>query len=673
MKETCGCCEGIHESTPAEIRNRPGLSVLSYRVGTHATFLETMKARLSSLYLKDTEPGGKPFKKEARPYPLGELKTREADDPAIALLDAWSTVADVLTFYQERIANEGYLRTATERRSVLELARLVGYNLRPGVAASTFFAYTLEKDSAVTIPAGSRAQSVPGPGETLQSFETSHDLAARTEWNTLQPRLTEPQAPDRPEEVSGKVLYFKGTATNLKPNDPILIDFGPPRKPPVRPKTPRRQELFRVMKVEPDSVADRTKVTLQLWVRPEPGTGEAPLEATMKAPAQLEGMSAPQSFALRERVQEIVEHYSDETEFGEILKTSTGKSVAEQLETLRRNLDVAELSRVIEKEVLPKLQEKHRAAIEGNFTRLEPWIQQLITDLEESLASVAASQEVEAAKNIAEVESSTASASPSAKTQMHATISQAQVESIATDLNSILSDLEKPPSIPPPNPQRLDRSIEQVFGPKSDITTSLLTALRPAVAPLLVKALENQPVTPPQLKVYALRTRASVFGHNAPLQNILEDDGPDKGKVIGQQEWTLVKGASGAPENFNLKIRFLREFGGTAPPRPGFKTKLKIGDAPEIESTLIPTGPQMPEYKFDIHYPQAGEDPIKVKLKVFPIVGGQISLPAAFNDGPPFILEFDFPTRNVIVTCDFSQVISQVFATKALDPMNINF
>ena len=59
---------------------------------------------------------------------------RDDDDFSIALLDAWATVADVLTFYQERIANEAYLRTATERLSVLELARLIGYQLRPGVA-----------------------------------------------------------------------------------------------------------------------------------------------------------------------------------------------------------------------------------------------------------------------------------------------------------------------------------------------------------------------------------------------------------------------------------------------------------------------------------------------------------------------------------------------------------
>ena len=44
------------------------------------------------------------------------LRTRDDDDFTIALLDAWATVADVLTFYQERIANESYLRTATERR-----------------------------------------------------------------------------------------------------------------------------------------------------------------------------------------------------------------------------------------------------------------------------------------------------------------------------------------------------------------------------------------------------------------------------------------------------------------------------------------------------------------------------------------------------------------------------
>ena len=109
-------------------------------------------------------------------YPaLRGLTTRSPGDPAIALLDAWALVADVLTFYDERIANEGYLRTATERRSVVELARLVGYAPRPGVAASIFLAYTIDptfKGEAI-IRAGSRSQSVPGPGELPQTFETT--------------------------------------------------------------------------------------------------------------------------------------------------------------------------------------------------------------------------------------------------------------------------------------------------------------------------------------------------------------------------------------------------------------------------------------------------------------------------------------------------------------------
>lgn len=191
MNERCGCCEGITTLTPLPVMNRPALDTLAYRVGTHSTFLETMKARLSNMVL---EPPAAPEAEEAgRIAPLDKLTTREESDPAIAILDAWATVADVLTFYQERIANEGYLRTATERRSILELSRLIGYELRPGVSASTYLAFTLEPDHEVEIPAGTRAQSRPGPGELPQPFETSEPLAARSDWNQLRARRTRPQ------------------------------------------------------------------------------------------------------------------------------------------------------------------------------------------------------------------------------------------------------------------------------------------------------------------------------------------------------------------------------------------------------------------------------------------------------------------------------------------------
>src|SRR5260370_824960 len=160
MKNQCGCCEGAERLTPGATANRPGLNALAYRVGTHATFLETMKARLAGFYLEVPDEF-EPEKKPTRIYPLNDLATREGDDPAISLLDAWATVGDVLTFYQERIANEGYLRTATERRSVLELARLIDYSLRPGVAASACLALTLEKGHSIKLKPGEiKAQSL---------------------------------------------------------------------------------------------------------------------------------------------------------------------------------------------------------------------------------------------------------------------------------------------------------------------------------------------------------------------------------------------------------------------------------------------------------------------------------------------------------------------------------
>jgi hypothetical protein len=210
-KHACACGCAAIARTPLPLYNRPGLDSLACRVGTYADFRATMQADLSDAALPA----------------LAGLRTREADDPAMALLDAWAVGADVLSFYTERVANEGYLRTAIERRSVLELARLVDYRLRPGVAASVYLAYTVEKDSPpVTTPAGARAQSIPAPGEQMQTFETADPLDARHEWNALQPRLTRPQDISLGAIAGLGELWIATAASNLKPNDRLLFLFG---------------------------------------------------------------------------------------------------------------------------------------------------------------------------------------------------------------------------------------------------------------------------------------------------------------------------------------------------------------------------------------------------------------------------------------------------------------
>jgi predicted phage baseplate assembly protein len=248
----CGCCAGIEKITPMPICNRPGLAALAYRAGTHAGFLETMKARLATMTVDRPSMDGQPGETTR---PLAGLTTRDPSDPSIALLDAWATVAEVLTFYQERNANEGYLRTATERRSVLELAGLVGYVPRPGVAASVYLAYTVDENQVepTLIAAGSAAQSIPGPGETSETFETSEDLQARREWNNLSVRRTRPQNITLAQVLRMGVLYITGPTTTVKKGDPLLFVFDPDGKASV---------LRRVLAVGTTTADNKIAVTL---------------------------------------------------------------------------------------------------------------------------------------------------------------------------------------------------------------------------------------------------------------------------------------------------------------------------------------------------------------------------------------------------------------------------
>lgn len=182
----CHCCEG-QQPRPA-IYNDPGLPALTWRIDTQPGFNQRMLARLP--LWRD------PAAASSAPRPLAALTTHEPSDATLALVDAAACAADVLSFYQERIANEGFLRTATERRSVLELARAVGYELRPGVAAGVHLVFTVEDAPGApglcTVAAGSPIQSVPPQGKLPQVFETSDELLARAEWNALRPRLTRP-------------------------------------------------------------------------------------------------------------------------------------------------------------------------------------------------------------------------------------------------------------------------------------------------------------------------------------------------------------------------------------------------------------------------------------------------------------------------------------------------
>jgi hypothetical protein len=223
-------------------------------------------------------------------YPaLAQFKTRDSDDFSIAFLDSSAVVLDILTFYQERLANESYLRTAQQLPSLVWLSRLIGYQPSPGVAASTYLAFTLRaatglpanpNTTAITIPAGSQAQSVPGQGQTPQAFQTSADILAKPDWNALPVQTGLPWTP----QVNQTQMYLAGTATQLNPGDALLI-VGDER---LNDPNSTVWDLCHIVSVQPDTVNQRTLIT---WAEPL-GTANG-----STGPSTIN----PQIYALRQR------------------------------------------------------------------------------------------------------------------------------------------------------------------------------------------------------------------------------------------------------------------------------------------------------------------------------------------------------------------------------------
>ena len=219
----CHSCEGIQSLTPIPTINPAGLKGLKYRVGRHASFFETMLAQLTAstdapLAPHDAAPGRSI---------LSTLTARDPDDVAIAMLDGWATIAHVLTFYQERLINETYLGTAVQRSSVEYLAKQVGFEPRQGVSASVLLAFEVDDRSpTVRIPAGTPAKSTPLPGSSdqPQTFETSEDFEARSQWNKIRPRQTRPQQLTEAALPELDRFYFLGNGLRLEKYDLLVVE-----------------------------------------------------------------------------------------------------------------------------------------------------------------------------------------------------------------------------------------------------------------------------------------------------------------------------------------------------------------------------------------------------------------------------------------------------------------
>jgi hypothetical protein len=226
----CPCDVVVH---PRSISNPAGLTSIRYRVGDYPAFRHALLlARSGETALAEWHPAD------------GDL--------GLQMLEWWAYLADVLTFYNERIIQEGFLRTAVFPEDVRRIIRLLGYRPRPGIGATGVVAALTDSTQPFVLPRGFAIEGASAPGQPSQIFELDDDVPIGTLGRRLPSSAGFTRVPDRigtfpsPRDARGFLLNavparprvgpelriragatftvaLDGVVTTVKPDDMFIV------------------------------------------------------------------------------------------------------------------------------------------------------------------------------------------------------------------------------------------------------------------------------------------------------------------------------------------------------------------------------------------------------------------------------------------------------------------
>jgi hypothetical protein len=104
-----------------------------------------------------------------------------ASDPAdfgVALVEAFAYMGDLVSYYIDRTANESFIRTATQRESILNIALTYGYTPAGYRAATVEVTFFNSSDASVTIPAGTVLTGEVVIGDVVETIYFTTDAEA---------------------------------------------------------------------------------------------------------------------------------------------------------------------------------------------------------------------------------------------------------------------------------------------------------------------------------------------------------------------------------------------------------------------------------------------------------------------------------------------------------------
>jgi Baseplate J-like protein len=152
----------------AELKQANGRIVIDYMARDAGSFLQSMRALI--------------------PEKLPEWTDYESEaDFGSVLLELFAHMGDILSYYQDRVANESFLGTAQERRSIIQHLRLIGYTLSTATPASATLTLSVPAPvtDVMTIRPGDAFATKSQPKRPSVRFEYTgkHDLVIN--WQAL--------------------------------------------------------------------------------------------------------------------------------------------------------------------------------------------------------------------------------------------------------------------------------------------------------------------------------------------------------------------------------------------------------------------------------------------------------------------------------------------------------
>src|SRR4030095_1081553 len=116
----------------ADIATSNGRTVIDYMARDYDSLLQSMRALIPQLLPEWTD-------------------NASAADFGNVLLQLFAHMGDILSYYQDRVANESFLGTAQTRRSVIEHLRLISYKMAMAAPAVAKLDITVPGSETATI------------------------------------------------------------------------------------------------------------------------------------------------------------------------------------------------------------------------------------------------------------------------------------------------------------------------------------------------------------------------------------------------------------------------------------------------------------------------------------------------------------------------------------------